>query len=490
MQITEPTTTDELPITDVSKTSPGLVVPQLKSNYVFFVYLLIESFIGWHITLFVNLMKKTFPRRMKSLIIHLESFINRPMARNTITLLFVNGIMGVLAIGTQVLSANMLGKARLSDLATYSAIGTCGALVVRFGRERTMVRDLVQFPMRFNQIVGTTVILSLLLMILFVSGLIVFGTQTGLVFSLPLWIVVFGVMILSFDLQPVYDSWRLMGVHVTYSLFRRCVECVPLWLIAMVYPSFYSVALIGLLMLIAVIMNLIQQYRQIKTATGLVVFTRDNFYNIGRQFCNNLPIAFGTCLLMFYGPAIQLFLRKSHEDVAGVFAAAIQVLLIVNFIFMQVARIGRPAMAQVTIPGISVKKRKSALQKYVFVMLVSVLPLALPMILFPHWIVSTLFKPEYAAAASILPILGGYKIVFAVGEAFGQYVQSARFDRVYLLGVAGGSLISVIYGLTVIPIYGLFGAACTLFVAQLFTLVVNFGVTLYSFYMHNNTLAE
>jgi len=99
--------------------------------------------------------------------------------------------------------------------------------------------------------------------------------------------------------------------------------------------------------------------------------------------------------------------------------------------------------------------------------------------LFPNVIVSLFFKPEYARAADLFPILGFFSIMFSCILVFSQYVQAIHRDRFFLVTALAGAATSITVGSMIIPQYGALGATWTLFAGHGTTAVLFGGLLFY-----------
>ncbi|MFK1862311.1 hypothetical protein ACIXEP_10045 [Bacteroides fragilis] len=81
---------------------------------------------------------------------------------NVIGLTFFNSLGGLLTILTQVKLANVMGASHYGVYSYCLAIGEVGAMVVRYGRHKTMVRDLIQYPVRNLQLISSTFIIGVI----------------------------------------------------------------------------------------------------------------------------------------------------------------------------------------------------------------------------------------------------------------------------------------------------------------------------------------
>jgi O-antigen/teichoic acid export membrane protein len=132
----------------------------------------------------------------------------------------------------------------------------------------------------------------------------------------------------------------------------------------------------------------------------------------------------------------------------------------------QVGRVGNPATARVTRPENDGCKRKSFLLKYSCVMAVTALPVVIPSVFFPAWIMRSFFRPEYASSASVLRVLGLYLMVFSLGFVASQYVVSARMEKTYFSSVVLGGCLSLILCVILVPRLSGLGAALALLIAH------------------------
>jgi O-antigen/teichoic acid export membrane protein len=132
----------------------------------------------------------------------------------------------------------------------------------------------------------------------------------------------------------------------------------------------------------------------------------------------------------------------------------------------QIARIGNPATARVTRPGVDRRTTIHFIIKYSTVMIIAVMPMSLMSILFPEQILKVIFSPEYISAATSLRVLGFYMLVFSAGLVASQYVISARMEKQYFLIVIVGGVLGLMLCLVMIPMMGEIGAAYSLLLSH------------------------
>ena len=393
--------------------------------------------------------------------------VDRPAFRNAFLLFLVNGLMGVVGVATRIMIANSLGLTDFGVIAYALAIGSCGATVIRFGRDKTLMRDLIHYPEEYNYHLASSVILNLGLVLVGCVALFLYALCFGHGMPLGAWLIIVSASLLSVNMQPVFDSWNRMGEHAVYTAINGTISNGPIWLIYLVAPQWLSVTLVGVAMLWGVAIALSLEYREVVKRTQLVVFTRRSLLGAAEMFRANISVALASCAAVMFGPVIQIILRvlKGPAEL-GVYAVGAQFVFFALFILSQIARIGNPAIARITKQGVPLREKRGVLQKYILVLLLGALPIALPSILVPDLITRTLFKPEYASAAGVLPILGVYVLVLAIGVAAAQFVVSSRYEKSYLAAVVAGNATGLVLCAVLIPVRGAVGAAWVLLLSH------------------------
>jgi glycosyltransferase involved in cell wall biosynthesis/O-antigen/teichoic acid export membrane protein len=112
------------------------------------------------------------------------------------------------------------------------------------------------------------------------------------------------------------------------------------------------------------------------------------------------------------------------------------------------------------------------------IMILFVGPLLLATVLFPEWIISTLFGPGFMAAAAALPILALGQFVAILCGPVGGLVAMAGQERLLLrLGIVS-LVILVGLGVALVPTYGLAGAAVAAAIAQAVRSLVTYQIAI------------
>jgi O-antigen/teichoic acid export membrane protein len=388
--------------------------------------------------------------------------------QNLSVLVFVNFLIAGVGFVTQVKIANTLGRENFGLLAYGLAIAAYGGVVIRFGLDRTLVRDLIHYPQRVGELVAASLVLRWVLFAFVVSALLAWrlAARAASDMSWGLLLVIVGNSMMSMDLQPVYDSWHAMSRHAVYNLVQRSLYFAVIWAVIITEPARLGIPWIGVASMGSVICYLALQHRWAMSRLSIPVSRGEVFRAAARMAKGNLTVWLASVGVLSSAGLNQLILKHYHGAAElGGYAAAWQMVSLATMLLNQVARIGNPLTAQITRDGVRSAERCRFLAKYACVMALTAAPVSLAAVCFPQTIMWTLFRPEYAPAATVLRVLGAYMLVYAVGLVASQFVVSTRLEKTYFVSVLVGGILSVVACLLFIPPLGANGAGLALLIS-------------------------
>jgi O-antigen/teichoic acid export membrane protein len=388
--------------------------------------------------------------------------------QNLSALVVFNFLAAGLFFVTQVKIANVIGKEKFGLLAYGIALGMYGQTVVNYGMNRTLVRDLIHWPKRFAELVMASLLLRGVLLGLVVTGLLIWKLLWQPAdMSWAIIVVVVAYSVKSLDLQPAYDAWHCMARHAVYNMIRRGLYFALIWGIILTNPQRLTLVWIGFALLVMEVFYLFLQQRW---AGRRIEWSWDKvgwISGVRALLKNNSWIWLAAMVGLSFGTLNQIILKHyCGPGELGSYAASWQIVAVAMLLLTQVSRVGNPATARVTRPENNACRRKSFLLKYSCVMAAAALPVVIPSVLFPGWIMKTVFKPEYASSAAILRVLGIYLMVFSLGCVASQYIVSARMEKTYFASVIVGGILSITLCLVLIPRLAGLGTALALLIAH------------------------
>lgn len=420
----------------------------------------IDQSIARFVVYLIKILYVIVPNRWHDKLEKLEK--HQQAVQNVFGLTGLNALGGLLMILTQVKLANSLGASTYGIYSYCLAIGEVGAMIVRYGRHKTMTRDLIQRPERRTFLIVNTFLLSAINFTFFALCVVAFHKQLDIEASMAYLMLILAPCLVSMDFLPVYESMRLMSWHSIYYLIQRVLFLVAVWVIVILYGSPTLLSL-GIILTASWLLVLRIQFKEIGQTITESVKSMVSVRNVFMLYRENFVIALSCLCGVAFGPLIRLILKQYTDSASvGIYSAGMQVFLISQFILHQVGRVGNPMMAEVGKDNCSIRTRKAFVKRYLFTMVTSTIPFVIPMFFFPNFITSFFFTTEYAELSNYLPILALYLIALAMGVVFTQFLISMRKDKIYFAIYVLGSVFTVLTSYWAIPRWGVLGAFISL----------------------------
>lgn len=419
----------------------------------------IQYLMGVLVHLGIEIIKPLTPRRYKAKLSEIEK---STFVMNVLGLTFFNAIGGVLVMITNVKLANVLGASIFGVYSYYIAIGEVGSIFVRYGRHKTMTRDLIQNPPLFDSLISNTFILGLLNILIFISLALIFSKPLDIDITLSSVLLMLAPCTGCVDFQPVYESIKLMSWHACYHLIQKIVFFGGIWcgILSFANPSLLYVSII---LFVSWFITLIIQYWEIIINLNINIKKYVSIQTIIGLYKSNFLISLSCLAGVAFGPVIQMVLKDYCDSTAvGIYAAGMQIFLLCQFFFNQIARVGNPMMAEAGKEDCSQKYRKTLVTRYTVIMLVAALPFLVPLVIFPQLTADLFYTEEYAQLGTLLPWFGLYLIGLALGIVYTQFLISLRKDKTYFAIYVTSAIATLICTFTLIPSLGVLGAVISL----------------------------
>jgi len=391
---------------------------------------------------------------------------HQDMLHNVVGLAFFNFVGGLCVVATQVKLANYFGASVYGIYSYCLAIGEVGAMFVRYGRNKTMVRDLIQYPEKRDSLVVSTFFLSLTNLVLFLTVTFACHETLDIEVNWTYFLLILSPCFMSLSMSPVYESLRMMSWDSIYNLLQKFAFLAIIWAL---FGLKFQVSLltVGVIVVFTWIAVGLMEYYEVGTQLHINFIKKVSIRELWQLYKDNFIIFLSCVTGVAFGPVLNLILNSYADSRSvGIYAAGLQIYLICLFVNNQISRVGNPMMAEAGKQDCPVARRRSLVFRYAVVMLLTSLPFALPLLFCSSWLTSQLFTDEYAELARYLPIMAGYVIAVSVGVVFEQYMISMRFDKAYFAIYVASAIATLLTALWLIPLYGTLGAFVALCVPR------------------------
>lgn len=396
---------------------------------------------------------------------------------SAIALIGVNVVIAAVGFITRIRIANLVGNSDFGLFAYGLAIAAYGEAIIRFGQDRTLVRDLIHDPDKRAQLIVSSFVLRATLLGIVVGGLLFWkAVSWNMAASDLTWgvvLVALGRSLLGMEPREVYDSLGEFKRHAVYTFLQRFLYFGAIWVMVLLAPASVSVFWIGVFTLLSVVLFLFVQVAWIKRHIDFRDATQGWFRNTFKLGKSNVVIWLSCLACLSFGMGNQILLKLlAGKESLGNYAAAWTLVSVSVLCLGQIARIGRPACARFAKPTVSAGVRARFLARYTTIMVLVSLPVCCACIVFPDTIIGLLFRAEYSTASTPLRILGFYLLVFPIGLVFSQYIISVRMNGVYFWVTLLSGFGSIVASVLLIPPLGGVGAAYALLIPKAVSIVV------------------
>ena len=432
----------------------SMINVNLKSNKLLFV---LDNVLARFVLILWSLLECVLPTKMYQKI---ARFKENEVLHNVLGLALFNALGGILLLVTQIKLANYMGASTYGVYSYCIAVGEVGAMFVRYGRNKTMTRDLIQHPERQRFLIANTFMLGICNLVIYLGIIFLFHKHLDLSWGFVL--LLMAPCLISLDFQPVYEAFNLMSWHSIYYLIQKTLFLISVWLL-IISPFSLSLFHVGAILFSSWLLILVLQYREVCTRLSIHVFKSFKWQDLGILYKENFLIAFSCFFGIAFGPLIRLILKNYVDSTAvGVYSAGLQVFLIGQFMLNQVGRVGNPMMAAVGKQGCSQKQRKIFVRRYLLIMICCTIPFFIPLFFFSDVITKLFFTEEYSELSSLLPILACYLLILSVGVVYTQFLISMRKDKLYFIIYILGAIMTCVCAFVLIPPLGVLGAVLAL----------------------------
>jgi O-antigen/teichoic acid export membrane protein len=373
--------------------------------------------------------------------------------------LFTEKILRILiSFVVTVLLVRYLGPEQFGLLSyAISFYGLFSAISI-LGLESISIRELVKYPGRRDNILGSAFLLRL-----------IGGIATIILIALTLFIsgepADISILILIISTSAIFQSFSVIDYY-----FRAEVKAKYSVYVMMASVLFTSLLKILLIILEAplIYFAIVFSVEFFATAAGfLLVYKHNNFKIINWKFHketavnllkDSWPLILSGLVVAIYTKIDQVMIKNMLDSKElGYYAAAVR--LSEAWYFIPVALTNSLFPAIVNAKKLSNKFYFNRIQKLYDILAWMAIIIAVPVSIFSRDIINIIFGNEFLSAAPVLTIYIWAGVAVFLGVASSQYLITENFTKLSFFRTLIGMVINVILNLVLIPKYGIIGAA-------------------------------
>jgi len=367
--------------------------------------------------------------------------------------------------------ARYLGPERFGILSYAISVVALFSALSSLGLNGILVRELVNFPKKRDEFLGTAFILKLA-----GSGLVLILLSITLYFmgddiqsNLMIFIIAAGLIFQSFNVIQFYFEAKVLAKFIAVS------QITSLVLVSVAKLIFILMGLSLIYFALAVLIE------SLILAIGLsVVYFKQklNIFNWQFSFKAASALLRDSWPLILSGITISLYMRIDqvmikhmlNNEAVGQYAAAVKLSEAWYFIPMIITSSLFPAILNAK--KVSQELYYKRLQKLYDMMVWMAICIALPMTFFSNWLINLLYGTQYAQAAGVLMIYIWSGVFVAIGLVRSKYFLTENIQLFQAYYLAAGAITNIILNFFWIRLYGIYGAALSTLITYVLIVLI------------------
>jgi len=373
-----------------------------------------------------------------------------------------------------ILVVRFLGPSKYGLLSYVVSFVGLFSFIASLGIDSILYRDLIKFPEKRDQLLGTAFFLKLI----------------GASFSILLMVVISlflnndiytTLLVLIIGLSLLFQSFNVISSYFQSIVLSKFPVIVLL--LTGVFLSIFKILLVlfGVPLIWFAVIFLLEG---VITASGFVlIYFKNHFsifdwkvnFSIGRElFMNAWPLIFSSAFALIYSRIDQVFIKHMLNDTAvGIYDAAVRLSEIWYLVPAIIAGSLFPAI--VNAKKISEESYKNRIAKLYSLLIYLSFIMIIPLFILSDRVILLLYGNEFILSAAVIRIYVWTGVSASVGTVMNYYLINENFIKLSLLFNLVGMLSNVILNIIFIPLYGATGAAlATLISYSLVPIVIFF----------------
>ncbi len=362
--------------------------------------------------------------------------------------------------------ARYLGPEQYGILSYAAAFVGLFIAIAKLGLDSIVVRELVNNENGAYDILGTAFWLRFFgaLVLLFMLFIAVHFTSNDLNTNKIIFILAGATIFQSFNVVDLFFQSRVMSRYAVFAnviaLFISSLIKIALILIEAPLIAFAWAALFDSFILGCGYIYFFLKYSNLHIKK--FSFKKSTAFNL---LYDSWPLIISGLVVALYMKIDQVMIKEMlGSEAVGQYAAAVRLSEAWYFIPMAICASLFPAI--INAKKVSEELYYERLQKLYNLMVWIAAAIALPMTFLSDWIVKLLYGGQYNEAGGVLMIHIWAGIFVFLGVASGRWFVSENLQKYTFYRTVSGAIINIVLNLSLIPKYGVQGAAVATLISQ------------------------
>lgn len=379
-------------------------------------------------------------------------------------------VQSILTLVVGMMTARYLGPSNYGLINYAASIVSFMVPIMQLGLNNIMVQELINTPEKEGEILGTSLLLSVIMSGVCMVGVFAFTavvnageTETIIVcvlYSINLFFQ--GLEMIQYWFQSKYKAKYTMSVSL---IAYVVVSAYKIYLLA-TQKSIYWFALSNAIDYMMISVTLIFIYK--KLGGQRFSFSRSTAKTMVKKSSSYI---LSSLMVTIFAQTDRIMLKLMLSDAAtGYYTAATACVGITTFIYTAIVDSARPSIFS-SLKSSKEKFEINVARLYSAITYISLF-VCVAMVIFAPWIISILYGSEYSPSISALRIVVWYSTFSYYGVVRNIWILAEGKQKLLIVINLLGALANVILNAILIPIMGVNGAALASLVTQFFTNVI------------------
>lgn len=360
------------------------------------------------------------------------------------------------------------------------------------GTNQIVIRDLVRYPEKETDILGTTFLLMIISGFIFVIIAIIIGFILNTDSTTRILLIICSSTLI-FQAFQVFDYWFQAKILSKYSSLVRSVSQIISSILKLIFILIgLNVVYLSLpILLVGLINGILWYFFFHRVRDGSINWNFDRQYAV-RLIKDTWPLILAGLSVAVYMRIDQIMLKNMVDSVAvGNYAVAVKLSELWFFIPLTITSSVFPVLVKDR--NFDNVKYYNRLQYLFDFMAGLALVIAIPITYFSNDIILLIFGSDYLLAGEVIAIhiLGGVFVTLGVTRS--NWIINENLQIYGMIFTLTGAILNIILNLLLIPEFGVEGAAISTIISQGFSawiLAICFGKTRNIFLMQSRSILK
>jgi len=347
-----------------------------------------------------------------------------------------------------------------SFVGLFSAIATLGLNGI-------VVRELVKFPEKEKELLGTAFILKVFgaVITLCILAIAINFTSNDNNTNILIFIIASAVIFQSFNIIDFYFQAKVMSKYVVFTnSFSLLLSSIVKIVLILNHASVMAFAWVVVFDSIILSFGYLYWYFRVKKEFLLFQIIFD--FKLAKSLLkDSWPLIFSSIVIAIYMKIDQVMIKEMlNNEAVGQYAAAVRLSEAWYFIPMVISSSLFPAI--INAKKISEKLYYERLQKLYDLMVIVAVSIAIPITFLSDFIVDFLYGNKYNEAGSILMIHIWAGVFVFLGVVSSKWFIAENLQKYSFYRTLSGAVINILLNFILIPKFGVKGAAVATLISQ------------------------